>query len=83
MISVPVKAASGSTITERNESLLFLTLSCTFEKERHEGDYWRFQFGDSESVGSVVSRWVLSTNINCQNHSDINKYINALLLIHY
>ena len=27
----------------------------TFEEERHEGDDWWFQFGDSEAVGSVVS----------------------------
>lgn len=30
-------------------------LGCTFEKEGHEGDDWWFQFGDSQSVGSVVS----------------------------
>lgn len=30
-------------------------LGCTFEKEGHEGDDGGFQFGDSQSVGSVVS----------------------------
>lgn len=42
---------------------LFSTWSRTFEEEGHEGDDWRFQFGDGESVRPVVSRWILSPNI--------------------
>ena len=38
------------------------TVTDTFEKEGHEGDDWRLQFGDSESVGPVVSGRVLLTN---------------------
>lgn len=41
---------------------LFSTWSRTFEEEGHEGDDWRFQFGDGESVRPVVSRWILSPN---------------------
>lgn len=35
--------------------VMFSTLSRTFEKEGHEGDDRRLQFGDSEPVGPVVS----------------------------
>lgn len=42
---------------------LFSTWSCTFEEEGHERNDWRFQFGDGESVRPVVSRWILSPNI--------------------
>lgn len=44
-------------------SLLLSTLNCTFEEEGHEGDDGRFQFGDGESVGSVVSRWILAEKL--------------------
>lgn len=42
---------------------LFSTWSRTFEEEGHEGDDWRLQFGDGESVRPVVSRRILSPNI--------------------
>lgn len=42
---------------------LFSTWSRTFEEEGHERNDWRFQFGDGESVRPVVSRWILSPNI--------------------
>lgn len=32
-----------------------LKRSCTFKEERHEGDDGRLQFGDGQSVRSVVS----------------------------
>lgn len=38
-------------------------MSHTFEKEGHEGDDWWFQFGNSESVGPVVSGWILFQKI--------------------
>lgn len=39
-----------------NECLVaFMCKRHIFEKERHEGDDWRFQLGDSKSVGSVIS----------------------------
>lgn len=37
------------------EVFLSPTQSRTFEEEGHEGDDWRFQFGDGESVRPVVS----------------------------
>lgn len=46
-----------------HKDLYIFPASRTFEKQRHEGDDWRVQFGNSESVGPVVSGRVLSPNI--------------------
>lgn len=52
----------------------FVTFVCKsdiFEKEWHEGDDRWFPFGDSETVGSVVSRWIrhiLKSSIKLPKH---------------
>lgn len=68
---------------ESNDNSDMFEWGCTFEKEGHEGDDWWLQFGDSQSVGSVVSWWVLPTkrctlcsrNILYDQLSIIKKYL--------